>query len=149
MLFLLISVFLFITLTIIVPKKISRSELYAVALFSIVLGFCTDVTLDLKYHLYGYFQPGVQFAGFMPILILFPTGGMVYANFFPYKRKLIAKIIYIIFSTTLCLIYEYLSITFGFFYHNGWNYWYSAIVYPILFWMLLVHIWFYRRYIQR
>ncbi|MGP4107381.1 CBO0543 family protein [Virgibacillus sp. L01] len=146
MTFLLISAVIFITITILVPKKIKRSEIYAVALFSIVLGFTTDITLDLKYNWYGYFEPGVQYPGFLPILFHFPTTGILFINFFPFKRNLIQRIFYITFWTMFCLTFEYLSIKSGYFYHNEWKFSYSALVYPFLFWLHLLHFNFYKKY---
>lgn len=146
MTFLILSVIIFIIVTLWVPKKLPRNELYAIALFSIVLGFFTDITLDLKFHLYGYFTPGVQFGGFLPILILFPTSGVLFMNFFPYKKNTIKKVIYICFWTIFCLVFEYLSVSSGYFYHVTWKYWYSVITYPFLFLVHLIHLKLYRRY---
>lgn len=87
MVFLLISCIVFILVAYWIPKKLSQFEQYTVILFSILLGLLTDVLLDIKYHLYGYISPGVQYAGFLPILILFPVSGVVFINFFPFKKS--------------------------------------------------------------
>ncbi|MFC4560199.1 CBO0543 family protein [Virgibacillus kekensis] len=144
MVFLLISVVVFLAVTFLAPKKIKRSELYAVALFSIVLGFVTDITADLKYNVYGYIKPGVQFTGFLPILILFPTAGILYMNFFPFNKAFVLKLRYTFFWTIFCLTFEFLSIKSGYFYHNGWKYWHSALTYPFLFWLHILHLRFFR-----
>lgn len=81
MVFLLISVVIFVLIALFVPKRLTKNELYAICLFSIVLGFTVDIVLYLKYHFYGYFEPGVQFLGFLPALFLFPTSGIVFMNF--------------------------------------------------------------------
>lgn len=146
MTFLIFSVIFFIIATLLVPKKLPRNELYAIALFSIVIGFFTDITLDLKYHMYGYFSPGVQFGGFLPILLLFPTSGILFMNFYPYKKTLIKKLIYISCWIIFCLIFEYFSVKSGYFYHVTWKYWYSFITYPFLFLVHLIHLRLYRRY---
>ncbi|MUK87919.1 hypothetical protein GMD78_05840 [Ornithinibacillus sp. L9] len=146
MAFLLISAVVFIIVAILVPKRLTRSEQYAVALFSIVLGLVTDIVLDLKYHVYGYFLPGVQFVGFIPSLTLFPTAGIVYMNFFPYDRGLSYKLLYTFYWSIFCLFFEFLSVQSGYFYHNGWKYWHSALTYPILLWVLVQHLKIYRWY---
>jgi hypothetical protein len=146
MTFLIFSVIIFIIVTLMVPKKLPRNELYAIALFSIVIGFITDITLDLKYHVYGYFSPGVQFGGFLPILLLFPTSGILFMNFYPYNKKLIKKLIYICFWSIFCLLFEYTSVKSGYFYHVTWTYWCSVITYPFLLLVHLVHLKLYRRY---
>lgn len=137
MVFLLISCIVFILVAYWIPKKLSRSEQYTVVLFSILLGLITDVLLDIKYHLYGYISPGVQFLGFLPILIFFPVSGVVFINFFPFKKSFTNKLFYIFSWTVFSLFFEYLSVLSGYFYHNGWNYLYSAISYPFL---LLLHV---------
>ncbi|MFT4416662.1 CBO0543 family protein [Fredinandcohnia humi] len=149
MLFLIISVIVFITIALFVPKKLPKSELYAIALFSILLGFFSDITLDLKYHLYGYFNPGVQFSGFLPILFLFPSSGVLFMNFYPFRKSLGKQLLYLFGWTVFCLIFEYLSILSGYFYHNGWNYWLSAVTYPFLLLLHLLHLKTFRIYLQK
>lgn len=148
MIFLILSVIVFLFVTVIAPKRLSKCEIYIITLFSIVIGFTTDITLDLKYNLYGYFTPGVQFLGFLPILLLFPTSGVLFMNFFPYQKSLIRKLLYIIGWSIFSLFYEFLSIKSGYFYHNGWKYWHSALTYPVLFWLHLTHFKIIRRYIN-
>lgn len=148
MYFLIISVIIFNAVALWVHKRLRKCELYAVFWFSIVLGFTIDVTLDLKYHLYGYFQPGVQFMGFLPILGLFPSAGILYMNFFPYKKSVLKKLTYTIAWSIFCLAFEYLSIQSGYFYHNGWKYWHSSLTYPLLFYIHLLHLKGFRRYLE-
>jgi hypothetical protein len=139
MVFLLISCIVFLLVAYWIPKKLSQFEQYTVILFSILLGLLTDVLLDIKYHLYGYISPGVQYAGFLPILILFPVSGVVFINFFPFKKSFPNKFFYIFGWTIFSLFFEYLSVLSGYFYHNGWNYLYSTIAYPLLLLLHLLH----------
>jgi hypothetical protein len=145
MIFLICSCIVFIVVTIFIPKRLSKSEIYAVAMFSIVLGVVTDITLVLKYHYYEYFSSGVQFGGFLPILILFPCSGIVFMNFYPFKKTLQKQILYIFWWTIFCLIFEFLSIKSGYFHHIKWTLWYSAFTYPFLFVLHLVHIKFFKK----
>jgi hypothetical protein len=140
MVFLLLSVVVFLVVAIAVPKKLPRRELYAIALFSIVLGFATDITLDLKYDLYGYFNKGVDFGGFLPILFIFPSSGVLLMNYYPFRKSIWNQLAYILGWTIFNLIYEYLTIASGYFYHNGWNYWLSAVTYPFLILLHLLHL---------
>lgn len=87
--FLICSAVLFIAVVSVVPKKLPKCELYVIALFSMILGLCTDIVLSLKYHLYGYFSPGIQLESFLVILILFPSSGVMFMNFYPFKKSLI------------------------------------------------------------
>ncbi|WP_285868840.1 CBO0543 family protein [Mesobacillus maritimus] len=146
MLFLIFSVIVFIFVALFVPKKLPRNELYAIALFSIVFGLVTDIVLDLKYNLYGYFYPGVDFAGFLPIMFLFPSSGVLFMNYYPFKKSIRNQIIYLLGWTIFSLFFEYLSIVSGYFYYNGWNLWISAIIYPFLLLIQLLHLKIYRVY---
>ncbi|MFZ3579321.1 CBO0543 family protein [Virgibacillus sp. DJP39] len=148
MAFLIISIFAFTLAVKVAKKRLPLNELYAVSLFSILLGFVTDITFDLKYNFYGYFEPGVQFAGFLPILFIFSTAGALYVNYFPYERSFFIKSSYIFIATIFCLLYEWLSIKSGYFYHNEWTFWYSTLVYPLLFWLHILHLKFYRKYFK-
>lgn len=140
MVFLIFSVIVFIVVALVVPKKLPRQELYGIALFSIVLGLVTDVTLDLKYNLYGYFNRGVDFGGFLPIMFIFPSSGVLFMNFYPFGKSMGNQINYILGWTVFSLTFEYLSVASGYFYHNGWNYWLSAVTYPFLLVLHLVHL---------
>lgn len=145
MTFLIISCLLFIVIAWIIPKRISQAEQYAVILYSMFIGFFVDVLLDLKLHLYGYFSQGIQFAGYLPIIILFPASGILFVNFFPYKKSVLHKSLYVIYWSIFCIIYEFASVKSGYFYHNGWNYWYSAAAYPLLLIFQLINIAIFRK----
>jgi hypothetical protein len=146
MAFLIISCIVFITMAFFAPKRLPKHEVYAIALFSIAIGYTTDTLFDLKYNLYGYIQDGVQIAGYLPILVLFPTSGVLYMNFFPYKKSLLFQFFYIVFWTIFCLVFEYLSVKAGYFYYNSWKYWYSALTYPVLLIVHFYHLKFFRYY---
>ncbi|KAA9019472.1 CBO0543 family protein [Niallia endozanthoxylica] len=140
MFYLLISVFVFNLVAFLVPKYIKKQEIYATALFSLALGLISDITLDLKYNLYGYFEKGLQLKGFLPIVGLFPASGILFLNFYPKEKSLFKKIIYIFFWVMFSLFYEWTAIKSGFFYHNKWLFLYSALIYPVLLWMHLLHL---------
>ncbi|MFC0415205.1 CBO0543 family protein [Cytobacillus solani] len=137
--FLIFFCFIFIFVLYLIPKNITKSEQYTIALFSILLGLMVDVVFDIKYHLYGYIYPGVQYLGFLPILIFFPVAGIVFINFYPNRKPLMSKLLYIIGWTIFSLVFEYISLVAGYFYYNGWKYLYSAFSYPFLLWLQLLH----------
>lgn len=138
--YLLISVIIFNAVAYFAPKHIKKQEIYATALFSLLLGTISDITLDLKFDLYGYFEKGLQLKGFLPVAGLFPSSGILFLNFYPKEKSRNQKIFYIILWTGFCLFYEWTAIKSGFFYHNGWNFWYSALTYPIFFWFHVLHL---------
>ncbi|WP_102348804.1 CBO0543 family protein [Bacillus sp. Marseille-P3661] len=140
MFYLLISVVAFNVIAFLVPKYIKKQEIYATAFFSFTLGLISDISLDLKYDLYGYFEKGLQLIGFLPIVGLFPASGILFLNFYPEGKSLFKRIIYILFWVVFSLFYEWTAIKGGYFYHNEWTFLYSALVYPVLLWMHLLHL---------
>lgn len=144
MIYLVVSVILFNIVAYFVPKHIRKQEIYATALFSFLLGMISDTIFDLKLDWYGYFEKGVQFQGFIPIAGLFPASGILFLNFYPKDKSFLRKIMYILFWDAFCVFYEWTAIRAGFFYHNGWTYLYSVIVYPMLLWFHIIHLSFFR-----
>jgi hypothetical protein len=140
MVYLLISVLILNSAAYFVPKHLKRQEIYSTALFSFLLGLTIDVIFALKYHLYGYFAAGVQMRSFLAIAGLFPATGILYLNFYPAKESILKQFIYILSWTAFCLFYEWTAIISGFFYYSGWKMYYSALTYPVLLIMHLIHL---------
>lgn len=126
-----IVVFLIITLA--MKKKIPLSSVYAAALFAIFFATLTDFIFNLQLQLYGYFNKGVDIPGYFIIYVLFPLVNIIFLNFYPSLGSLLKKGIYIAGWSVFSLGYELLSVRVGLFYYNGWEWWYSALLYPLCF----------------
>jgi hypothetical protein len=144
-----ISVIIFNIVAYFAPKHIRNQEIYATALFSFLLGMLSDSIFDIKLDWYGYFEKGLQYQGFIPIAGLFPASGVLFLNFYQGRKSLVAKMLYILFWDLFCVSYEWTAIKSGFFYHNGWTYLYSAIVYPLLLWFHIIHLSFFRHIYEK
>ncbi|MFV2050630.1 CBO0543 family protein [Metabacillus sp. YM-086] len=116
----------------------SGIEILTTILFSTFLQIMTDTFFDLKYDLYGYFNKGVDWGGMLYILGIFPAVNTVYLNFFPYKKELKDKLLYVFYWTVISVVFEDLFLWSGTFYYNGWKLWYSAIIYPFLYFILVL-----------
>ncbi|WP_429999730.1 CBO0543 family protein [Metabacillus fastidiosus] len=103
-------------------------------------------SVESQISFYGYFTPGIQLESSLVVLILFPSSDVLFMNFYPFKKSLLNQGFYIICWSIFCLLFEYASIASGYFYHNNWNYWYSAFSYPLLFLIHLFHLKFFRTY---
>lgn len=143
--FLIFSIIILNLIVIISPKQLSLQEMYATSLFTAVLQLITDVFLDLGYDLYGYFGKGVDSLALIVIFGVYPAINILFLNFYPYKKSFVGKCIYILCWSVFSVFYEWLSIKSGYFYHNGWNYWYSALCYPILFGILILNLYVFRK----
>lgn len=145
MLVLLITVLIFNFISFIIPKKMSAIEILSTTLFATFLQLNTDIFLDLKYDLYGYFKKGVDWGGMIYIVGIFPAVNVIFLNYFPYQKRLFHKILYIFGCTVLALLFELLFLWSGTFYYSGWKLWYSAILYPFLYLTLIL----FHRYTHR
>lgn len=139
MVFLLVSVAVFYSAAIFIPKNISWIEIYGTILVTIVLHLLIDSFLDLKYNLYGYFDKGVEFRTLLFTFGIYPAVNIVIVNLYPLIRGPLSKIIYILIVTTFALTYEVALIHVDIFYHNEWQLWYSAVIYPFLLILLFLN----------
>jgi len=123
-----------------IPKKLNKIENYATTFFAYSYGVTTDMILDLHYDLYGYFEKGFQWLGFLALLLYFPSISVLFVNLYPLKSKVLKKILYILGWTVFSVAFEWLCLYSKFLYYNGWKLWYSAFLYPIIFLILLFNL---------
>lgn len=145
MFFLLASIFVFNTIAFFIPKRMTGVEIYGTILFATVFQLLVDLYLSTKHDLYGYFVRGVEYKELLIIFGIFPAANIIYLNYFPYKKKLISKIIYILAWSSLITLYEWASVKAEYFYYNGWKLVYSALSYPFILLVLAVNLWFIRK----
>ncbi|MFC7395269.1 CBO0543 family protein [Scopulibacillus cellulosilyticus] len=131
------SLIVFIILVAISKKRITKVDLYTTSLFAVILSYTVDFILGGKYQLYGYFKPGVTYSDFIVILGIYPAINMLFLNYFPFKKRVWLKAVYIILWSLFAIGYEWLAVKAGLFYHSGWKLWYSVPIYPILYLILL------------
>ncbi|MCZ8518372.1 MULTISPECIES: CBO0543 family protein [Paenibacillus] len=131
------SIIVFNVTAFLIPKTLSNSENYVTSLFSLLLVLVTDVTLNLKYDLYGYFNEGVDGGGFIAIYGIYPAINILFLNLFPYEKGLIGRSLYFLSWWFFAVIYEYYAVKVGWFYYHGWRLEYSIFVYPLLYLLLL------------
>ncbi|GLG01751.1 hypothetical protein Alches_17910 [Alicyclobacillus hesperidum subsp. aegles] len=136
MAFLTISLIVFYIVAIFMPKHISKLQIWSASLFSLVTECLSDMILDGKLDLFGYFAKGYQWAGFLPIL-LYPPVNTIFLNYYPYQASKWARLLYMIGWTAFCLLYEVAALKSKFFYYHHWKLWYSGLCYPVLLFMVL------------
>lgn len=144
--FLIGSIIVLNAIWIFMPKRLTKSEMYVNALFVAVLELTVDIILDLEYDLYGYFAKGVDLRTFLAVFGVYPALANIYTNYYPLRWS--KRVPYIIGWTAFALVYEWLAVQSGYFYHNNWNFWYSALWYPPLFLMLNGNLYLFRRLAQ-
>ncbi|WP_423798380.1 CBO0543 family protein [Neobacillus sp. SAB-20_R2A] len=136
--FLIISSVIFSVYSIFMPKKLTRIEIFSTIFFAMTLQDNVDIYLDGKYDLYGYFTKGIQWKTLIAIIGIYPAVTTIFLNYYPFKKQWPNKLVYIIVCSGFAVLYEYMAVKSGYFYHNGWTYTYSALSYPILFFILVI-----------
>ncbi|OZB92436.1 CBO0543 family protein [Paenibacillus sp. XY044] len=119
------------------PKHLSKIEIYATSFFAYAFGLTTDVVFDLHYNLYGYLAPGFQWLSLLGIIMYSPSTSFLFLNYFPIHKKLWSKITYILAWSAFSTGFEWLTLQTDFFYYHGWKLWYSAVLYPFIFLILV------------
>ncbi|MBB2483423.1 hypothetical protein H5P36_25040 [Bacillus sp. APMAM] len=96
-----------------------------------------NIYLDLKLDWYGYFQKGPQWGSLIVIFGIYPASNAIFLNYYQYMKNASQKFWYIMGRSIFAVIYEWLAIISGYFYHHQWKLWHSAIAYPIIYLILL------------
>lgn len=144
-----LSMVLFVAITYFCRKRVSKVDLYATALFVIVIGYKIDMIFGFKHDLYGYFQSDVSYRGILVMLIIYPAVSIIFTNFFPYDKSTWRKACYIGGWSLFSLVYEWIAVLDGMFVYTGWKLWYSIPIYPVLYLMMVLHIGFMRKFREK
>jgi hypothetical protein len=146
----LVIIFFFILdiVAFLVPKRLSKIELYTTSLFALIFGINVDMILNFKYHLYGYFGEGFQWLGFVGEFLYFIPVNILFLNYYPFSGTNQKKLFYILAWTAGSSIVEFLVERTHFFNYTGWKLWYSICIYPFVFLILVVHLRIVRRIIK-
>ncbi|MBT2639806.1 CBO0543 family protein [Bacillus sp. ISL-39] len=147
--FVLISSLIFSIVAYVIPKKMKQFEIYATSLFAALFGLLVDTVLAIKYKLYVLDQPGVQIPPLAGQVILYSAASIILLNLYPYERPIKWRLAYIITFALLTVGFELLSFHFGFIKYNEWKIWYSALSYPFLIYLLVLHYRFFQWLVKR
>lgn len=145
MLLIAVTVIVFSVSCLLIPKRLSGLEMYTTSLFAVFFGLSTDLFLDAKYHLYGYFDVGVDGLDYVFTVFIYVTVNLLFLNGYPMHRPIWVQAAYIGGWSLFSLLYEMTALRTEIFYYHGWKLSYSAALYPLLFLILLWHLLFVRR----
>lgn len=105
--------------SIFMPKRLTKVEIYATSFFALFYGKTVDEILDLKKNFYGYFGKGLQYLGLVMQVLIYPTVNLLFLNYFPHRKKLPNKILYILGWSVFSLLFEQLARKTKFFYYTA------------------------------
>lgn len=121
-------------------KRLTSNQIHHIWTFTIAFQFTFDLLVEFKYCQYWYFGKEVEWIGLLPHILLIPPVNMIFLNWFPFAEKIGKQIIYLTIWILGMLIFEELTLLpepWGFFHYGEWKLWYSAIIDPILLFLLL------------
>ncbi|MEH7097377.1 hypothetical protein [Neobacillus vireti] len=122
-----------------IKKRLSLLHMSYIWTFTIAFQTVFDVYVDFKYHGYWYFSKGVDWKSSIAIFLV-PPVNVVFLNFFPYKKALRKKVLYLVGWEIVLLLYEAITLLpepWGYFHYGWWTMWHSLILNPILLMILL------------
>ncbi len=122
-------------------KRLTKPQILSIWTFTIAFQAGFDIYFSMKYQGYWYFERDIiEWAGILPHLLLVPPVNIVFLNGYPFQKSLRKRLFYIAYWTIGIIIYEVITLLpepWGYFQYGWWNLWLSAILDPILFFILL------------
>jgi hypothetical protein len=131
MTFLIILTIIFYLIVYLMPKHRTKHEVLTTIFFALLMSVLTDLYLDVKYHLYWYFNKDEVDWEYLFVLLGQPPVLIIILNFFPVQASSVKKFMYIVLcSGGLMLLEGIHHYLFPILHYGKWNIWYSAAVYP-------------------
>ncbi|CAG7646587.1 hypothetical protein PAESOLCIP111_05197 [Paenibacillus solanacearum] len=126
-------------------KNISAAEMYVTLIFGLFVQSVVDVFASFHFLAWGFYEvPIAELKSLWTILGVYPLFASMIINWFPYEQSWWKKTIYLlswsIFSTT----YEWLYVKIGIIWHMNWNLFRSFLLYPFFYYLLILHLRFFR-----
>lgn len=140
---------LFNIIAVLMPKRLTKIEIYATSFFALSFGRTVDTFLDIKYNMYGFITEGVNYLGVLGQFLIYPSINTLFLNYFPFSKNIRSKTLYIFVWSLFSVTFEWISLQTSFFYYTTWKLSYSALLYPILFLILLANLKIIRNLIDR
>lgn len=123
-------------------KRLAKSHIVHICVFIILFHLSVDLFLSVKYGAYWYFDRGLQWLDVLPVALLSPPAALLFLNGYPTQSSRFKRVLYILLWSLIITVFEALTMLpgpWGFFHHGWWKLTYSALVYPILFCIILLY----------
>jgi hypothetical protein len=140
-----ITICVFNIIVIFMPKRLKISELYATVVFGLFVDVLVDTYMGFAFKAWGFFNvEKAEFTALLIILGIYPAAAAMIINCYPYKGNRWLKFAYLMSWSIFSTAYEWMSLKLGIIWHIHWNLFYSFVMYPIIFFMLIAHVRMYR-----
>jgi hypothetical protein len=128
-------------------KHLTLSEIYTTVVFGLLLQTQVDIFASVRFKAWGFFEINkVEFKSLWIIIGIYPIFAAMIINWFPYREIWWKKFGYLIAWATFSTSYEWMTLKAGILWHINWNLFYSFLMYPIIYYLLIIHVRFYRWY---
>jgi len=135
-----IAVILFNLIALKVKKRLTRSEMLQIWLFTTLFQLMFDLFVSLKYQGYWYFSKGIDWQSLLVYLCIVPPVNLIFLNVYPSKSPLWKQLSFFLAWNVGIVIYEVLTLLpepWGYFHYGWWSLYHSVIINPFLLLILL------------
>jgi hypothetical protein len=132
--------FFFNIMAFVTNKSLTPNRIVHIWMFTIALQMSFDFYVDMEYHGYWYFTKHADWRELPTNFFLVPPVNMIFLNFYPFEKGKIKQGTYFILFILGMLFYEVITTLpepWGYFHYGWWNLWYSALIDPVLLFILL------------
>jgi hypothetical protein len=127
--------------------RLTKLEIYVTSLFALYLSIITDYILGMTFRFYEYYDSGGDIWTPLTVVPLYMLTNIVFLSFYPFTLSRWKKAIYISIWSLFATGWEWFAIQYTtFFTHLNWKLWYSALIYPLLYLMILGNLKLIRKY---
>jgi hypothetical protein len=137
---LLIAIIVFNFIAFKTNKRLTPNQIVHIWAFTIAFQLAFDIIVEYKYMGYWYFDKEIDWAGFLPHVLLVPPVNIIFLNWYPFKTSIKKQSTYLILWVVIVLLYELIALLpepWGYFNYGWWRIWHAAIINPILLLILL------------
>ncbi|TXC92992.1 hypothetical protein FS935_02010 [Metabacillus litoralis] len=126
--------------------NLTKLEIYVSSLFALYLSIITDYLLGMTFNFYDYYDTGGDIWTPITVIPLYILTNIVFLNYYPFHSSTLKKCLYIFIWCVYAIAWEWFAVTYtSFFNYKKWELWYSAFIYPFLYFLLLANIKLIRR----
>jgi hypothetical protein len=126
-------------------KRLLKSEIYMTVVFGLFVQTLVDTFASAGYKAWGFYEvEKIEFKALWIIMGIYPFFAALIINWYPYDGHWWRKWLYLMAWSTFSTGYEWLTMKVGIMWHINWNLFYSFLLYPFIYYLLIIHVKFYR-----
>jgi len=138
-----ISITLIIVIT--MKKNLTLSEIYTTVIFGLFIQTVVDTFASVRFKAWGFYEvEKIEFKALWIVVGIYPIFATMIINWFPYCASWRYKLTYLIAWDLFSTGFEWLSLKLGILWHINWNLLFSFILYPLIYYLLILHVRFYK-----